>query len=51
MDRSNFLMTARLKPGAEFITRPAPGVGGNLGGGIEVVVPPDSVNIQNFSLF
>ncbi|SKA66676.1 RHS repeat-associated core domain-containing protein [Pantoea ananatis] len=50
VDRSNFLMTARLKPGAEFVTRPAPGVGENLGG-IEVVVPPDAVDIQNFNLF
>lgn len=44
-------MTARLKSGADFVTRPAPGVGDNLGGGIEVVVPPDAVNIQSFSLF
>ena len=51
VDRSNFLMTARLKPGAEFVTRPAPGGGENLGGGIEVVVPPDAVDIQNFNLF
>ncbi len=51
VDRSNFLMTARLKSGATFVTRPAPGIGDNLGGGIEVVVPPDAVNIQNFNLF
>ncbi|MDC9821183.1 RHS repeat-associated core domain-containing protein [Pectobacterium polonicum] len=51
VDRSNFIMTARLKPGSEFITRPAPGIGDNLGGGIEVVVPKDAVSIQNFSLF
>ncbi|WP_339327354.1 RHS repeat-associated core domain-containing protein, partial [Erwinia amylovora] len=51
VDRSNFLMTARLKPGSDFVTKPAPGVGNNLGGGIEVVVPPDAVKIQNFNLF
>ena len=51
IDRSNFITTARLKPGADFITRPAPGIGDNLGGGIEVVVPKDAVSFRNFSLF
>lgn len=42
-------MTAKLKPGSDFITRPAPGIGDNLGGGIEVVAPPDAVDIITFS--
>ncbi|WP_245164244.1 hypothetical protein [Buttiauxella brennerae] len=51
IDRSNFIMTAKLKPGAEHVTRPAPGIGGNAGGGIEVVVPPDAVDIITFSKY
>lgn len=49
IDRSDFIMTAKLKPGSDFITRPAPGIGDNLGGGIEVVAPPDAVDIITFS--
>ncbi len=49
--RSNFIMTGELKPGANFITRSAPSIGKNLGGGIEVVVPPNAVNIKTFSIF
>ncbi len=49
IDRNNFLMTAKLKPGEDFITRPAPGIGDNLGGGIEVVVPKDGVELISFS--
>ncbi|MFJ1492456.1 RHS repeat domain-containing protein [Capnocytophaga canis] len=46
---SDFIMTGELKEGASFITRPAPGIGENLGGGIEVVVPKDAVSIITFS--
>lgn len=42
-------MTERLKPSADFVTRPAPGVGDKLGGGIEVVAPPNAVNIYMFN--
>jgi hypothetical protein len=45
---ANFIETATLKPGASFITRPAPGIGTNLGGGMEVVVSPGGVNVQTF---
>lgn len=51
IDRSDFIMTAKLKPGSDFITRPAPGIGGNPGGGIEVVVPQDGVDIITFSKY
>ena len=51
IDRSDFIMTAKLKPGADFVTRSAPGVGGNFGGGIEVVVPPNYVDIITFSKY
>ncbi|WP_273802636.1 hypothetical protein, partial [Proteus vulgaris] len=49
--RSNFIMTAELKPGSNFVTRPAPGIGENIGGGIEVVVPPDAIKMKTFSIF
>jgi RHS repeat-associated protein len=49
ISNANFIETATLKPGAKFITRPAPGIGSNPGGGIEVVVPPGGVNLQTFS--
>lgn len=37
IDRSDFIMTARLKPGSDFITRPAPGIGGNPGGVLKLL--------------
>lgn len=43
MDRSDFIMKAKLKSGGEFITCPAPGIGDNQSGGIEVVVSKNSV--------
>ena len=46
---ANFIETATLKPGASFVTRPAPGLGSNPGGGIEVVVPSGGVNMQTFT--
>ena len=44
----DFIETGTLKHGANVITRPAPGVGTNLGGGIEAVVPPGSVKVNSF---
>jgi RHS repeat-associated protein len=45
---ADFIETATLKPGTSFITRPAPGIGTNLGGGIEVVVPAGGVRLDSF---
>lgn len=42
---ADFIEIAIIKPGTSFITRPAPGVGVNGGGGIEVVVPGGGVNV------
>lgn len=47
--KADFVETATLKPGTSFITRPAPGIGNNLGGSIEVVVPSGGVNLNTFS--
>jgi len=44
----DFIETATIKPGTSFVTRPAPGIGDNPGGGIEVVVPSNSVNMKYF---
>ncbi len=46
--KADFIETATLKPGVKFITRPAPAVGTNPGGGIEVVVPPGGVSMKLF---
>jgi filamentous hemagglutinin len=46
---ANFIEAARLRPGVSFVTRPAPGVGQNVGGGIEVVVPSGGVQMQWFT--
>lgn len=48
---SDFIMTGQLKPGSEFITRPAPPVGSNAGGGIEVVTQSDGIKIVTFNTF
>ena len=43
---ADFIETATLKPGTSFITRPAPGIGANPGGGIEVVVPSGGIRLE-----
>jgi hypothetical protein len=45
----NFIEAATLKSGTTFVTRRAPGVGTNAGGGIEVVVPQGGVQMKWFS--
>lgn len=48
---ANFIQTATLKPGRTFVTRVAPPVGSNPGGGIEVVVEETGFIMQSFSHF
>jgi|SRR5665647_460891 len=43
-----FIIKGQVNKGQSFITRPAPPVGGNSGGSIEVVTNPNGVNIQSF---
>ncbi len=45
----NFVEIGELKPGTPFITRPAPPVGKNPGGGIEVVVGQGGIKLRSFS--
>jgi hypothetical protein len=47
--RANFIESATLRPGTAFVTRVAPRVGSNPGGGIEVVVPPGGVTMSSFT--
>lgn len=46
---ANFIESATIRPGTPFVTRQAPAVGQNLGGGIEVVVPEGGVLLRGFS--
>ena len=46
---ADMLEVGLLKPKFPFVTRSAPGVGENVGGGIEVVVPRDGVKLNWFS--
>jgi filamentous hemagglutinin len=43
-----FILTGRVQPGAPVITRPAPGIPPNPGGGIEAVTSPGSFRIDSF---
>ncbi|MBL7737442.1 MAG: hypothetical protein JNL51_18430, partial [Chitinophagaceae bacterium] len=45
-----FVEMGRIKSGANFITRPAPGVGTNDGGAIEVVTNPGGVKLEAFNI-
>jgi hypothetical protein len=49
VEKFNFLEAGTLPPGTPFVTRRAPAVGENLGGGIEVVVPEGAVRLHTFS--
>jgi hypothetical protein len=47
----NFVESAVLRQGSPFVTRIAPGVGRNIGGGIEVVVPEGGVTLRYFGTY
>jgi hypothetical protein len=47
---ADFIETGVLKPGTPFVTRPAPGIGENIGGGIEVVVTKNGVILRSFNV-
>ena len=46
----DYIIKGRLKPNSEFVTRTAPGLGNNAGGGIEVVTTPFGVKIESFNM-
>ena len=48
---ANFIQTATVKSGTDFVTRVAPAVGANPGGGIEVVVGEGGLFLDGFSHF
>jgi len=43
-----FILTGKVQPGASVITRPAPGIPPNPGGGIEAVTTPGSFRLDSF---
>jgi hypothetical protein len=45
-----FIQGGTVEPGSPVITRPAPGIGTNAGGNIEVVVPPGGVQTNWFHM-
>nr|WP_302476740.1 RHS repeat-associated core domain-containing protein [Serratia liquefaciens] len=49
IENANFIETGILKPDTTFVTRSAPAVGSNAGGGIEVVTPAHGVSLKTFS--
>ena len=48
LDKFDYVIQGKIKPNSNFITRKAPGVNHNKGGGIEVVTKKNSVIIENF---
>jgi len=46
----DWMMGGTVKLGMPLITRPAPGIGTNLGGAMEAVVPPGGVQIEWFHI-
>jgi RHS repeat-associated protein len=46
---ADFIESAVVTSGSPFVTRAAPGIGDNVGGGIEVVVNPGGVTMCGFS--
>lgn len=49
VSKLNFVEQGHLSEGVPFVTREAPPVAANPGGGIEVVVPPGGVRLSGFS--
>ena len=47
-DQLEWILEGTIKPGARFVTRPAPPYGNNPGGAIEVVVESMGVHIRGF---
>ena len=44
---ADFIERATIKDGSNFVTRKAPAVGNNKGGGMEIVTAKDGVNIES----
>ena len=44
----DYIIGGYVKDGANFVTRPAPGLGNNARGAVEVVTPPNSVDLKYF---
>ena len=44
----DYIIRGKIKSGVNFITRPAPGLGSNAGGGLEIVTNPNDVGIDSY---
>lgn len=44
----DYIIRGKIKPGTNFITRLAPGLGSNGGGGLEIVTDPYNVIIDSY---
>jgi hypothetical protein len=49
INNADFIEMGVVETGADFVTRPAPGIGANKGGRIEVVVAPNGVRLRAYS--
>ena len=49
-DSLDYVIKGSIKSGTDFVTRPAPGLGNNIGGAIEVVTSPNSVKLDYFHM-
>ena len=49
-EQMDYIIGGYVKKGTKFITRPVPGLGSNSGGAIEIVTPPNSVELQYFHM-
>lgn len=47
---TDYVIKGKLDQNADFITRSAPGLGNNSGGGIEIVTNPNGVKLDSFNM-
>ncbi|MGB8451565.1 MAG: hypothetical protein WCD89_04465 [Anaerocolumna sp.] len=48
--KADYIIGGKQVPGTPYITRPAPGLGNNLGGGLEIVNNPNTVKLDFFHM-
>lgn len=46
----DYVIGGKQMQGSQYITRPAPGLGNNVGGGLEIVNNPNSVRLDFFHM-
>lgn len=48
--KADYIIGGKQVPGTPYITRPAPGLGNNVGGGLEIVNNPNTVKLDFFHM-